>query len=525
MSFVDHSRAALFQATADTALQPLRARGDRIMAVICWLLALLSAALAPAYATWPVFFLMSLPAAVLASLLAWKYPGRLATRLVIAFLFMTFAAIFIHQFHGLIEMHFSVFVLLAFLLFYRDWRPMVLAALTTAVYHFTACRLQMAGYPVFIFPTGHSCQMVWVHAAFVVFQTICLVYLGELIRKEALGQAALAEIGERLEAHHSIDLAVADTRHLTPQLLGFLNVIKTAVGGAGTTARHIGSVSMDMSEAAHRMLHSSSAQNSGATRALDIIHRMSEATGSIGGDCQQVAAVVETSSGILREGSAAMARTVQLMHALEASVIAVAGQIDDLHGESARIESIIRIISEIADRIALLALNATIEAARAGEAGAGFNIVAREVRELSRRTHISLSEAQLVVEGVRSRTAGARIAADRCREDVARGGAQVAQANVALTSVVERLPSIVDRTADVMRVAERHSMLAADVLIHLDSIGGAITDGARNVAHFDSLSHTLRGMASQLAESVQPLVSADSLSVLPDSLANAAPAY
>ena len=58
----------------------------------------------------------------------------------------------ISQTHGLIELHFHVFGALAFLLVYRDWRVIVLAAGAIAVHHLAFDALQTAGAPVWIMP-------------------------------------------------------------------------------------------------------------------------------------------------------------------------------------------------------------------------------------------------------------------------------------------------------------------------------------------------------------------------------------
>lgn len=54
--------------------------------------------------------------------------------------------------------------------------------------------------------------------------------------------------------------------------------------------------------------------------------------------------------------------------------------------DSARTNDITKLIKDISRQTNLLGLNASIEAARAGQYGAGFNIVAQEVRKLSQQT-------------------------------------------------------------------------------------------------------------------------------------------
>lgn len=68
----------------------------------------------------------------------------------------------------------------------------------------------------------------------------------------------------------------------------------------------------------------------------------------------------------------------------------------------AQTDSILKYIQNVATQMTLLGFNASIEAKHVGEAGAGFNVIAQEVRQLAEQTSNQTRSIEDVLGSVRS---------------------------------------------------------------------------------------------------------------------------
>lgn len=168
----------------------LTLKADRFFLLLIWAHLPFSAFIIPYYyGTWKQGLISGLVLAIFATISYMFSKGTFFHRLLNGIILISFSIIFITLQFGRIEMHFHIFGALAFLLLYRDWRIIPPAAALVAFHHaaFNYCQqydVKVAGLPLIVFNYSSGWEIVWLHASFVFFECLGLVYFAIVFKRE-----------------------------------------------------------------------------------------------------------------------------------------------------------------------------------------------------------------------------------------------------------------------------------------------------------------------------------------------------
>jgi methyl-accepting chemotaxis protein len=289
-----------------------------------------------------------------------------------------------------------------------------------------------------------------------------------------LAEAAEAQTRAKLEGAARRDAVTREFERRAGSLVASLGEAASALRG---TAEGMHSTANETQSLTGRVAGAADLAAHGVAAVASAVEELSASSHEIGSR-------VERSAAATRQAAEAARRTDAVVQALNRT--------------TGRIGEVVGLIADIASQTNLLALNANIEAARAGQAGAGFGVVASEVKNLANRTgkateEISgqISEIQAAtrdaaeaitaivsmieeVDGISASIAGAVEEQGAATDEISRNAQTTANGTRELRQIVESVASGATTTG----------AAAARVLDAADSLRNQAEDMDREVRDF-----------------------------------------
>ncbi|MBN1403671.1 MAG: hypothetical protein JW942_04295 [Opitutales bacterium] len=279
-------------------------------------------------------------------------------------------------------------------------------------------------------------------------------------------------------------------------------ILRHAIQTINEGSQQVAAASTQVSSASNMLAEGASEQAASLEETSSSLEEMSSMTASNAQSAAKAKALANQMRATADESAEQMQQMQKAMDAIKAS--------------SAGISQIIKTIDEIAFQTNILALNAAVEAARAGEAGAGFAIVADEVRNLAQRSAQSAKETSEKIEGaVRNSDQGVQLSAcvagsldsivskardmDHLVSEIAtatseqdRGISQLSLAVAEMDKVTQSNASNAEETASASEELNSHADALRDTVGELLSLVQKSSE--RSVAMLDSGSSRLVGI-------------------------------
>lgn len=186
------------------------------------------------------------------------------------------------------------------------------------------------------------------------------------------------------------------------------------------------------------------------------------------------------------EGRERLKNQSQNMLNISHSLHDIEGNIEQLSGMSKEMETIMSVVTNIANQTNLLALNAAIEAARAGEAGKGFSVVADEVRKLSIQTKESVTAVALLLKKTGERTEKLEYSLTNIQDEVAAGEENMLQTEGQFTSILGAMTEAKDQN-------ECMATKIQAIVGILSELGTSFTEVTNSAEKLASFAQNLKG--------------------------------
>lgn len=232
--------------------------------------------------------------------------------------------------------------------------------------------------------------------------------------------------------------------------------------------------SSQVSAGADQVADGAQALAQGATEQASSVEQLSASITDVSNRITDTADFSQKANKLGKEAGETVSRGKEEMSHLLASI-------QDIAEASNNIQSIIKVIDDIAFQTNILALNAAVEAARAGNAGKGFAVVADEVRSLAQKSAGAAKETTQLIKN--------------SLEHVSRGEEIAHRTDAAFNDVATAAQDILDMIEKIAEASNEQADSISQISVGIDQISSVVQTNSATSEESAAASEELSGQA------------------------------
>lgn len=252
------------------------------------------------------------------------------------------------------------------------------------------------------------------------------------------------------------------------------------------SVEEVSSSIIEMASAVRQIEDSAAILANDTTATAGLVEAMDQAIKRIGAQATDTSHIAATVKNDAEEGWRAVDAAIVGMNEIRSSSTVTFDAIENLSKRVANIGTILSVIDEVAEQTNLLSLNASIIAAQAGERGKSFSVVAREIKELAKKTGSYTREIGEIILGVKEETARAVKAISLSEQRIAEGSELSRRSGEALRKIVDGIQKASTRMMEINETAMSQaeaSEAMQQAMAHVADLVGQIARATHEQSH------------------------------------------
>ena len=230
-----------------------------------------------------------------------------------------------------------------------------------------------------------------------------------------------------------------------------------------SSAYELSSASEQLQSTATKTTQGMASQRSEIDMVATAMNEMSATVQEVAQNTNLAAASATEADNASVKGRNLVSQNMGGINQLAESISNASQTINKLGEDTNSVDSIVGVITGIAEQTNLLALNAAIEAARAGEQGRGFAVVADEVRTLAGRTQTSTEEIRAMLDKLKAGASEAVKVMDEGHVQAQSSVEQAKNASDSIDEITHAVTAINEMNIQIATAAEEQSVVAEEM--------------------------------------------------------------